>query len=120
MAVSKRGKTRLVLEGRDYFWEVLPKFDPNDQHPVLTVVSDDKKILLYYPLSQFTHLSFLEFLDSKNYSTPPPIPNRIPRESEDHNIGWGKSDFVVTPKFVRQLVFWAHENNIEKIPNNWR
>ena len=96
MAVSKRGKTRVVIDDRAYFWEVLPKFDPNDQYPVLTVVSDDKQLLLYYALSENTHSRFLTFLESESYPAPP-IPDRIPRKTEDHNVGWGKSDFVVTP-----------------------
>lgn len=119
MAVSRRGRTRIVIDDCDYFWQVLPKFDPNDHYPVLTVVSDDKQLLLYYPLSKFTQPEFLEFVASKNYPAPP-IPEPIPRKSEDHNVGFGKSDFVVTPLFVRRLITWARENNIDKLPNKWR
>ena len=118
MAVSRRGKTRLVIDDCDYFWQVLPKYDPNDHYPVLSVVSDDKQLLLYYPLSELMQPFFLEFLDSMSYPAPP-IPAQIPRKTEDHNTGFGKSDFVVTPRFVSQLVSWARENNIKKIPNNW-
>ena len=90
-----------------------------DQYPVLTIVSDDKQLLLNYPLSELTQPEFLVYVDSMNY-TAPPTPLPIPQKTEDHNVGFGKSDFVVTPAFVRKLVSWARENGIEKIPNKWR
>lgn len=119
MAVSRRGRARIVIDNCNYFWQVLPKYDPNDHFPVLTVVSDDKQLLLYYPLSERRLPELLEFVDSMNYPAPP-IPEPLHQKTGDHNVGFGKSDFVITPFFVRRLVMWARENDIDRIPNNWR
>ena len=71
MAVSKRGRAHIVIDDCDYFWQVLPKYDPNDHYPVLTVVSDNKQLLIYYPLSEYKQPMFLEYLDSMNYPAAP-------------------------------------------------
>ncbi|KAA0141589.1 hypothetical protein FYZ48_04210 [Gimesia chilikensis] len=99
MAVSKRGKTRIVVDQETYYWSV--PYLPGDDWPTLVVVSPDKSLCFHYPIDDWTHQRFMSALAEQQLV--PPVPTfRTGQSSDTRN-----AEFSITPGFVRQLIQWC-------------
>ena len=111
MAISKKGKRKIVTSGVTYYWYVEPDFDPYTGHSLLvTIISEDKQFLIKYYIAQCKDNFFLTVLGSKF--------------SEGTNTGGVYKRFmcpkfgeegIFTPKDVVKLIEWCLNPNAEKI-----
>lgn len=111
MAVSKRGKTRIVVDQETYYWSV--PHDPGDDWPTLVVVSPDKSLSFHYPIDEWTHQRFMTALAEQQLV--PPVPSiRTGQPSDTRN-----AEFSITPGFVRELIQWCLAAECPRTPD-WR
>lgn len=107
MAVSKKGKRKLVLEDKEYYWYM--KFTDdwmcayND--PQLHIVSEDKKLVISYQPGQKNDHPFL-ILKAEN------VPGLVASTRSWRRLkvpAW--KDDEITPGFVRRLLEWCYDEN---------
>lgn len=104
MAVAKKGRRKIHVDGTDYYWlvrEEIDHFDVGASH-VLIVVSNDKKFLVHYPLNQNGEHNFLVVLG--------------PRFEGTGNFGgsWKRVECpkwedgeTIKPGGIRELILWS-------------
>lgn len=104
MAVAKKRRRKLHVQGRLFLWYIADDYDSADQ--LLHVVSEDKRFNIQYALGQSVipapyraHLivvgaEFPGLRDSGGIMMPVAVPD------------WG-DDRLITPGFVRTLIAWS-------------
>lgn len=106
MSVRKKGRRKIVCDTKLYIWYVALGRGP---YPFLTVISDDKQLILACPLHAERSYVISKgklFQNVKTngcwnrYCLPFDVPERI------------------TPKFVSELIFWATKGS-ESITIEW-
>ena len=103
MAVSKKGKRKLVYNDREFYWY----FKMTDPDLTLHVISDDKKFIVSYqrpyenkdPFVVINGKEFKGIKDTGSCSIRVLAPN------------W--KDDQITPGFVRKLIIWCLEEDKE-------
>lgn len=111
LAVAKKHKRKIVIDGQLYFWSVREDFEHIDvgTDKTLTIVSDDKKFLVKYPLDQKGWQNFIVVLGGqfggggefggcwKRVICPK----------------WETTE-AITPKTVRDVIVWSlsHKANV--------
>ena len=111
MAVSKKGKRKLIYKGRDFYWYMKLTEDWMYAYnsPQLHVVSADKSFIISYQPGQQNDNPFL-IVKGKDF-------NGI----KDAGGIWKRvkvpnwNDEKITPKFVADLIDWCFDDNKEVI-----
>ena len=109
MAISKKGKRKLVRYDRIFYWYMKETDDWMHAYsgPQLHVVSDDRKFLVSYQPGQQNENPFL-IIKGREYEGLPDIGGPWVRVKVPH---W--EDKAITPGFVRRLIDWCLEEKDE-------
>jgi len=109
MAIAKKGRRKIVRNGREFYWCVKPDYDFGDNYLTLSIVSEDKKFIVSYPL--WSRVRIPETLMPHNLF----IVN-IGKEFKGlDNLGhvWERfitpnwNDNIVTPSLVANIIDWC-------------
>ena len=99
MSICKKRRRKIILDHREYFWYVSE--DPDSSYQILTIISDDKEIILSIPLNTQIHFAISKgriFQNKKTngkwqrYILSIQIPDKI------------------TPNFIMLVIKWAVED----------
>jgi hypothetical protein len=122
MAVAPKGKRKILVGGRDFYWSV--KDDPDSPSPKLSVLSPDKRFIVQYTLGQAQAHStgweeqwqppFVEVLGSEFGGL-----ERAGVWRRLRTPTWG-DDTAVTPAFVHRLIEWCLDPEKEVVRVDWR
>lgn len=93
MGVRKKGRRKIVRNGRNYVWYVSEDYD--SPLMLLHICSEDKKLVLVYPLSSNYVVSTGRIF--QGHETHVWERMFLPFESAEY----------ITPKFVAELIDWA-------------
>ena len=111
MAISKKGKRKLIYKDREFYWHMKLTEDWMYAYnaPQLHVVSADKSFLISYQPGQQNDNPFLiiKGKDFKGIENPGGIWKRVKVPDWD--------DLPVTPKFVEQLIAWCLRDDKEVV-----
>lgn len=100
MSVRKKGRRKIVCNGKLYSWYVA--LDEDSPYDVLNVVSDNKELIIACPL---------------NTKTPYVISKGNTFQKRKTNGRWNRyllpfhAPEVITPKFVSELIAWATDES---------
>lgn len=105
MAVSKKGKRKLVYKGRDYYWYMKFTDDWTAAYPgpQLHIISDDKKFIVSYQPQQQNGHPFMIIKKDNIVGL------------NDKSKGWRRvkvphwQDDEITPGFVSNLLDWCYD-----------
>ncbi len=102
--MAKKSKRKIVIESRDFFWYVAEDDDALwlDARNTLTIVSNDKKYLVKYPIQQQGDTNLLVVVGSEFGG------------DEEWGGTWKRiacpcweTDHVITPKIVSEIIHWS-------------
>jgi len=100
MGVCKKGRRKIRIDNRDYIWYV--ELDYDSPYHILNIVSEDKSLILSFPMKTTT-----TYLISKGNTFQNKKTNGIwNRYLLPFNI-----PEIITPKFVAKVIVWATQNN---------
>ncbi|MEM9776758.1 MAG: hypothetical protein AAF902_19415 [Chloroflexota bacterium] len=107
MAVAKKNRRKIVVDGRDFYWNVTEDEDEYYGGFILTIVSDDKHFLVRYPLNQPQNQ--LKF--RANYIV---VEGRDFYGNGNFGGSWQRvvcpifdETEAVTPSTVREIILWS-------------
>lgn len=110
MGVSKKGRRTIVWNRKEYIWYVQSD-EELEGEICLFIISEDKKLLLSYPLNSNPPFIFSQGTEFQGKHTSGRwITIAIPFEIPD----------IITPKTVSKLIEWATEGTSAEIIKNLR
>jgi hypothetical protein len=122
MAIAPKGKRKIVVRGRTFYWCV--KADPDSLFLKLSVLSPDKKFIVQYALGQSRsqalgwtkdwHPPFVEVLGGEFGGLEPAgVWQRVRTPAWDE-------DATITPAFVRRFIDWCLDTEKEVVRVDWQ
>lgn len=97
MSVRKKGRRKIVCNNKNYVWYVEEAYEYSGY--VLHIISDDKKIILAYPLDTIPYVVSIGKVFQNYQSDGCWARYLVPIQQVS----------VITPKFVSELINWATE-----------
>ena len=106
MAVRKKGRRKIVCNDKNYVWYVA--LDYESPYMILHIISEDKKLVLCYPLETNYIVSLGRIFQGKNTD----------RQYHYYMLPTEPPEYI-TPKFESDIIAWAtSDSNSESAVNN--
>lgn len=105
MAVRKKGRRKIICNGNNYVWYV--DLDYESPLYLLHIVSEDKKMIIIYPVSGNYIVSQGKIFQGNEYHGWKRF--FIPFESAE----------VITPEYVSKIIHWASDESNAVPVDDW-
>lgn len=114
MATRRKGKREIVVEGQRYLWSITNRVS-EISGDVLSVVSEDKTFLCYYPLFEFVGEERVMIACGRALGGESPNSNG---RREYQCPRWEREDWSMTPMCVARFIQWCNSAEAKLSPEN--
>lgn len=116
MGVAKRGRRRIVVGQRKYVWYVAEGLDwVPYRKAVLHVLSEDKRLMVAYPLEQETATRTLRVMG-------PQLGGVVRHDGSSVHVRCPRfelEDWTVGPRVVKELIEWVLDDELPRTFVDW-